>query len=122
MTTLTTDRDLTADASCVVAMTTLPLDADAGAIARALVEARVAACVQVCPQLSSTYRWQGAIHQDEERLVLMKTTRARVADLWETLRALHPYDVPEFVVVSIEAGHGSYLQWVAQSTIAETLL
>lgn len=97
-------------------MTTLPMQIDAQRVAQTLVEARVAACVQVCAPMVSTYRWEGAVHHDEERLLLIKTTRDRVASLWATLRAIHPYEVPEFLVLSAEGGGPAYLEWVATST------
>jgi periplasmic divalent cation tolerance protein len=100
----------------VIALTTLPVDADAKALARALVDARVAACVNVLPIMQSTYRWQGSIEQDDERQLIIKTTSAQVEALWERLRALHPYDVPEFVVLPIVDGSRDYLNWIGEST------
>lgn len=101
---------------CVLAMTTLPAAFDAPAVARALLDARVAACVQIGAPMLAIYRWQGAVHSDEERALLIKTTRGRVAELWTCLKALHPYDVPEFVVVPIADGNPTYLSWVASET------
>ena len=100
----------------VIVLTTLPADVDAAAIADALVESRVAACVNVLPVMQSTYRWQGAIEHDNERQVVIKTTQLRVDALWERLRDLHPYDVPEFVVVPIVDGNQAYLNWIGEST------
>ena len=101
---------------CIVVLTTLPADADAAALARALVEARVAACVNILPPMMSVYRWREGIEEDAERQLVIKTTRARVGDLWERLRALHPYDVPEFVALPVVEGHEAYLRWVGEST------
>jgi periplasmic divalent cation tolerance protein len=100
----------------VIVLTTLPADLDATAIADALVEARVAACVNLLPVMESTYRWQGAIEHDRERQVVIKTSRRRVEDLWEKLRDLHPYDVPEFVVIPILDGNEAYLNWIGETT------
>jgi len=100
----------------VIVLTTLPADADAAAIADALVEARVAACVNVLPEMQSTYRWQGTVEHDSERQLVIKTSRQRVDVLWERLRDLHPYDVPEFVVIPIVDGNQAYLNWIGEST------
>lgn len=100
----------------VVVLTTLPADADASSIARALVEARVAACVNILAPMTSVYRWDDGIQEDAERQILMKTTRTRLPALWQRLRELHPYDVPEFVALPILEGHDAYLRWIAEST------
>jgi periplasmic divalent cation tolerance protein len=96
----------------VIALTTLPADSDASGLARALVAARVAACVTVLPAVRSIYRWEGAIHEDAEQQLVIKTTRARVGDLWAALQARHPYDVPEFLVLPVLDGNPQYLTWV----------
>ncbi|HEY2433977.1 MAG TPA: divalent-cation tolerance protein CutA [Vicinamibacterales bacterium] len=100
----------------VIVLTTLPAAADAAPIARALVEARLAACVNVLPPMQSIYRWQEAVEDEAERQMVIKTSRARVAALWERLRALHPYDVPEFVVIPIVDGNQAYLNWIGDAT------
>lgn len=100
----------------VVVMTTLPADADAGAFARALIEERLAACVNLLPVMESVYRWEGDIEQETERQIVIKTARERVATLWERVRELHPYDVPEFLVLPVVDGNDAYLRWVAECT------
>ena len=100
----------------VIVLTTLPADSDASAIAAALVEGRLAACVNVLPAMESTYRWQGAVEQESERQLVIKTAAARVAALWDRLRDLHPYDVPEFVVIPIVDGNQAYLNWIGETT------
>jgi periplasmic divalent cation tolerance protein len=100
----------------VVVLTTLPGDADASAFARTLVEERLAACVNLLPTMESFYRWEGEIERDTERQVVIKTTRGRVVTLWERVRDLHPYDVPEFVVLPIVDGNDAYLRWIAEAT------
>lgn len=102
--------------SYVVVLTTLPGDADAATFCRALVEARLAACANVLPLMESIYRWEGEVQHDAERQVVIKTSRERVDALWETVRALHPYDVPEFVVLPIVDGNDAYLRWIGEST------
>jgi periplasmic divalent cation tolerance protein len=109
-------NNVTNMSDAVIVLTTLPGDADAAPIARALVEARLAACVNLLPPMQSIYRWQGAIEHETERQVLIKTSRARVEALWERLRALHPYEVPEFVVIPIVDGHQAYLNWIGETT------
>jgi periplasmic divalent cation tolerance protein len=100
----------------VVVLTTLPADADAAAFARALVDARLAACVNLLPVMESVYRWKGGIERDGERQLLIKTSRDRVSALWECVRTLHPYEVPEFLVLPIVDGNDAYLRWVGEST------
>jgi periplasmic divalent cation tolerance protein len=100
----------------VLALTTLPLNLDADALAHTLVEERLVACVNVLPPMRSTYRWKEEVEQEGERQVIMKTTRDRVSALETRLRELHPYDVPEFIVVPIVAGSEAYLGWMSDST------
>jgi len=100
---------------CIVVLTTLPREADAAAIARALVEDRVAACVNVLPEMTSVYVWQGRIEQELERQLLIKTTEERLPALWTRLRQRHPYEVPEFLVLPVVDGNEAYLRWVAES-------
>lgn len=96
----------------VLALTTCP-DADCAArIARALVAEALAACVNRVPGVTSTYRWQGEVHEDTEVLLLIKTTAARFEDLRQRLLELHPYDVPELIALPIEQGHDAYLHWL----------
>ena len=85
-------------------------------LAAALVEARLAACVSLLPPMRSVYRWQGAVEQADEVLLLVKTTRARYPALEARLPALHPYELPELVAVESAGGLPAYLQWVATET------
>ena len=100
----------------VIVLTTLPVDADALSFAQALVETRLAACVNLLPVMESVYRWEGKVEQERERQVVIKTSRVRVVALWERVRDLHPYDVPEFLVLPIDDGNEAYLRWVGEST------
>jgi periplasmic divalent cation tolerance protein len=104
------------DTDCVLVMTTLPADADASAFAHTLVATRLAACVNLLAGMESVYRWEGAVEQERERQLVIKTTRARVAALWERVREIHPYDIPEFIVLPIVDGNDAYLRWVGEST------
>jgi periplasmic divalent cation tolerance protein len=101
----------------VLVLTTWPADRDAADVARTLVEERLAACVAVGAPLQSIYRWQGAVEQAEERPLTIKTTDGRLAALEARLTALHPYDVPEFLVVPVTGGSAAYLSWMAESTV-----
>lgn len=87
-------------------------------IARALVERRLAACVNVVPGVRSFYRWQGKLEEDQESTLLVKTRADRVEELTRAVRELHPYEVPEVIALPIEAGAGNpaYLAWVASET------
>jgi periplasmic divalent cation tolerance protein len=100
----------------VVVLTTFPIDKDADAFAKALVDERLAACVNVLPAMTSIYTWKGATETATERQLLIKTTRARLADLESRVKQLHPYDVPEFLVVDIAGGSADYLSWLFSST------
>lgn len=89
-------------------------------IAAALVEERQAACVNVLPGVSSTYRWQGQIETDDEVLMLIKTTRSRLTGIEATIRALSGYELPELIAVEISGGAADYLDWVVTSIGTET--
>ncbi len=100
----------------VIVLTTFPADGDAESFATRLVEERLAACVNVLPAMRSIYRWQGAIEKADERQVVIKTAQARVEELRARLKTLHPYDIPEFLVLPVASGSPDYLSWVADST------
>jgi periplasmic divalent cation tolerance protein len=99
----------------VLALSTVGTPEDAERIARALVERGLAACVNVVPGVVSIYRWKGAVERGEERLLVIKTRGERVEALRRELVALHPYEVPELVVLDIEGGHGPFLDWIDES-------
>ena len=100
----------------VVVLSTFPLDGEIAKTARTLVEERLAACVNILPEMTSIYRWQDAIEEGAERQVIIKTARERVPALWERLRSLHPYDVPEFIMLPIVDGNEAYLKWIGDAT------
>ena len=100
----------------VIVLTTMPDDARADELARTLVDERLAACVNVHGPMMSTYRWKGSVERGAERQLVIKTTRDRVAALEARLRLLHPYELPEFVVIGVESGNDGYLQWVSDET------
>ena len=80
-------------------------------IGQILVEERLAACVNLLPKVESIYRWEGKVEQSDETLCLMKTTIGQYQQLESRIKALHPYEVPEVIAVSIAAGLPSYLNW-----------
>jgi periplasmic divalent cation tolerance protein len=100
----------------LLVLVTTPSAEEAARLARALVEARLAACGNVVPQLRSIYRWQGEVHDEAEALLILKTTRASFAALRERVLELHPYDVPEVLALPVEAGSADYLAWLAHET------
>lgn len=99
----------------VLILTTFPADGDAQSLARTIVEERLAACVNILPPMTSVYRWQGEVEQAEERQLVIKTTGTNVDALRDRIKALHPYEVPEFLVLRITAGAPDYLSWLAAS-------
>ena len=102
----------------VVAWTTLPPETDAAVFARVLVDERLAACVTCCGAVQSVYRWEGDVEQEDEQLVMLKTTRRQVDALRARVIDLHPYDTPEFIVVPVIDGAPNYLRWVSDSTFS----
>jgi periplasmic divalent cation tolerance protein len=100
----------------VLVLTTLPNDADGPAFGRGLVEERLAACVNILAPMDSVYRWEGQIEHEIERQVIIKTSRERLNALWDRVRELHPYEIPEFIVLTIADGNDAYLRWVGEGT------
>ena len=100
-----------------IAMTTLEDEASASRLARSVVEAKLAACVQLM-HIRSTFSWEGRVEDAAEVLVLMKTR----ADVYERLQQFicdnHPYDVPEILQIPVTSGYGPYLSWVKDNTTA----
>jgi periplasmic divalent cation tolerance protein len=100
----------------VVILTTVADNDVAETLARQLVDERLAACVNLHPAMLSFYRWQGRVERDSERQLVIKTTRDRVPALEIRLKELHAYELPEFVVLSVESGNEQYLTWVVDQT------
>jgi len=101
------------DAQLVLTM--LPTADAAAVVARALVEEKLAACCNLVPAVRSIYRWEGKLHDDNEVLVLIKTRAEQIERLKSRILELHPYAVPEILVLPIEGGYAGYLEWIAQS-------
>ena len=102
--------------SVLVVLCTCPDEASAARIAHALVEERLAACVNRVPGVRSTYRWKDAVHEDSEVLLVIKTAEDRFEALRERVVALHPYELPELVAVKVAAGSAPYLRWVERES------
>jgi periplasmic divalent cation tolerance protein len=99
-----------------VVLCTVPSPDVAEQLARSLLEEKLVACVNVLPGVRSIYRWQGAIEEASELLLLMKTARDRYDALEERIRALHPYDLPEVLALDVADGSAAYLGWVLAET------
>lgn len=99
----------------VIVLTTVGADFDAASLARNLVESRVAACVNIVPRIRSIYRWRGKVEDDGEQFLVIKTMSDRIDALRDALFAAHPYEVPEFVVITIDRIEGPYRDWLADA-------
>jgi len=103
----------------LLVISNLPDRDAAEALARELVERRLAACVNILAPCRSVYRWQGEVEQADEVPLLIKTTRARYAELEAAMRELHPYEVPEIIALPLAAGLPAYLDWVGAACAPE---
>ncbi len=99
----------------MVVLVTTPTAEQAAAIARTLVEEKLAACGNVVPGIRSIYAWEGKLCDEAEALLILKVPSARLQQLSDRIVALHPYDVPEVVGVRIEGGNERYVDWIVQS-------
>jgi len=99
----------------LLVMTTCANAEEARALATAIVGERLAACVSALPGVASTYRWEGKVEEAEECVLLIKTTRDRLASLEQAIKARSSYELPEVVAVRVDAGSAAYLQWVQAS-------
>lgn len=98
-----------------IVLTTTGSEAEAQKIARHLVESRMAACVNIIPQITSVYRWQGKVEEACEWLLLIKTIADGFEKILEAIAELHSYELPECVCLTVEDGSAKYLQWIADS-------
>lgn len=96
----------------IVVLMTAGSREEAARLAEMLVGARLAACVQIMPEMESIYHWQGSVHRDPEVLLLAKTTQANFNDLEREVRALHSYETPEIIALPIAAISTPYLEWL----------
>lgn len=102
--------------SIFLVLTTMPDMPAAQAMARMLVEKKLAACVNCLPGVHSTYRWQGAVEEAQEVSLIIKTRQSIYQDLESAIRAAHPYQLPEIVALPLAAGLPPYLAWVTQES------
>lgn len=100
----------------VVVFVTASSEEEARMIGRRVVERRLAACANILPGIRSIFRWQGQVSEEREVLLILKTRRALFTDLAGTVKALHSYEVPEIIALSIAAGWPDYLQWIRDVT------
>ena len=105
-----------ANAGVVVVLITAPSEDEARRIGRTLVDERLAACVNVVGPIRSIYRWEGAVQEEAEHLLIVKARREDVDTLAARVRVLHPYEVPEVVALEVAGGSPSYLDWVRGAT------
>jgi periplasmic divalent cation tolerance protein len=101
-----------------IVLTTASSEEEARKIAHHLVERNLAACVNLVPQITSIYRWQGKVEEAREWLLIVKTTAAAFAQVREAIAELHSYDVPDCISLPIEDGSQNYLQWIAESVFS----
>ena len=98
-----------------VVISTAGTEEEGERIAKSLLERKLCACVNLVPKVRSFYRWEGAIQDDAEVLLIMKTTKEKLQRLSEHLAEIHSYDVPEVLAVAVDQGRASYLEWLAES-------
>jgi len=106
----------TTNPSVSIVLTTVSSDDDARAIATALVNERLAACVNILPTVTSIYRWKEKVGEDVEQQLVIKTSTGRLPQLETRLRELHSYETPEFLPIHSSGGSDAYLEWVLNST------
>jgi periplasmic divalent cation tolerance protein len=102
------------DAEIDVVLTTVPDETVARELVETLVRERHAACGNIIPGIASIYWWHGAVQHGDEVVIFLKTARAQTAALLERARRIHPYDVPELIVLPVRTGNPSYLDWVVR--------
>jgi len=110
-------QDATATRSLILVLTTLPDQAQAEALARELLTARLAACIQIGATVQSLYHWRGQIETASEIPLAIKTRAGLYPRVEETIRRRHPYELPEIVAVPISGGLPAYLDWIAAETM-----
>jgi periplasmic divalent cation tolerance protein len=104
-----------------VVLVTAPDLKSGRALAKAVLQERLAACVNIVPKIESHYWWQGKLERGAEVLLVLKTTKRKLAALEKAILARHPYDTPEFVVVPLHAGSPRYLAWLVAETVKRSL-
>jgi len=105
--------------SALIVITSAPDREVALKIARALIERKLAACVNILAECTSVYRWQGRLETSAEVPLLIKTRAAIYSEVEAAIKSLHPYELPEIIAVPIERGLAEYLEWVGAETVTE---
>lgn len=108
--------DVTEDSDAIVVLITAASREEADRIARRLVEDRLAACVNIVPQVRSLFVWEGRLSQEDEVLLVVKSRRTRFQQLTTAVKRLHSYSVPEIIALPVVMGSADYLRWVSEST------
>ena len=103
----------------VVVMVTVGDSEEASHLAKAIVEKKLAACVNMLPGINSWYWWEGKVIEDQEVLLIMKTSRGKFAELQKEVERLHSYAVPEIIALPVVEGSTNYLSWIEESTRSE---
>lgn len=98
-----------------VVLSTAGSEEEGARIAKSLIERRLCACVNLAPGVRSFYRWEGAVQDDAEVLLIMKTTRDKLQALTDHLTEIHSYDVPEVLAIAVDKGSPTYLEWLVES-------
>ena len=104
----------------LIIFVTAPNEEEASRLASALVEERLAACVNIVPAITSIYRWQGNVTRDSETLLIIKSSESRYSELERRIKELHSYTTPEVIALKIERGSDAYLQWLRESVADES--
>jgi periplasmic divalent cation tolerance protein len=99
----------------LLVLTTCASEDEAERLAASLVEQRLAACVNTLGRVRSTYRWQGRVEREQESLLVIKTTEARLAEVEQAIRDRSSYEVPEVLAIAVHGGSAAYLGWLADS-------
>ena len=98
-----------------IVLSTAGSEEEGALLAKSLVERKLCACVNLVPKIRSFYRWEGAVQDDAEVLLIIKTTQEKLQSLSDHLAEIHSYDVPEVLAIEVDQGSASYLEWLAES-------
>ncbi|GMT40715.1 MAG: dihydroorotate dehydrogenase [bacterium] len=108
---MSNNTDQLVEEGVLLVLVTCPMDQSEG-IASALLESKLAVCINIIPRVKSFYRWQGKVQQDNESLMLIKCSSDNYRALEESILDMHPYELPEIITVSVSGGLSDYLNWV----------
>jgi periplasmic divalent cation tolerance protein len=100
----------------IIMLTTLPDEAAARELARALISARLAACINIMPRMTSIYSWKGKLEEGQEHLLIIKTRSERYAAIEQAIKAQHPYELPEIIATPISHGLPEYMNWIDENS------